>query len=59
MTMNPKFPGHASLEDDIEWIGMEDAAEPFKFLNPPSTHAPDLPPQVLDDDEDKFDTDLD
>ena len=38
---------------------MEDVAEPFKPLKPPSTHAPDLPPQVLDDNEDEFDTDLD
>ena len=57
--MNPNSPGRASLEDDIEWISMGDVAEPSKPLNPPSTHASDLPPQVLDDDEDEFDTDRD
>ena len=59
-TMNPNFPGCASLEDDIEWITMEDVTEPSNNpLNPPSTHAPDLPPQVSDDDEDEFDIDRD
>ena len=59
-TMNPNSPGRASLEDDIEWIAMEDVAEPSNSpLNPPSTHAPDLPPQVSDDDEDEFDIDRD
>ena len=59
-TMNPNSPGRASLEDDIEWIAMEDVAEPSNNpLNPPSTHAPDLPPQVSDDDEDEFDIDRD
>ena len=57
--MNPNSPGRASLEDDIEWIAMEDVAEPSNPLNPSSTHASDLRPQVLDDDEDEYDTDHD
>jgi len=60
--MNPNSPGRASLEDDIEWIGMEDVAELSKPLNPSSTHASALPPQAptcSDDDEDEFDTDRD
>ena len=38
---------------------MEDVAEPSMPLNPPSTYASDLPPQVLGDDDDEFDIDRD
>ena len=31
------------MEDDIEWIGMEDVAQPSKALNL-VTHVSDLPP---------------
>jgi solute carrier family 41 len=58
--MNPNSPGRPSLEDDIEWIAMEDVAEPSKPLNPASTQALDLPQAPsLDDDEEEFDTDRD
>ena len=57
--MNPNSPGRTSREDDIEWIGMEDIAEPSKPLNPPSTHASDLPSHILYDDDDEFDIDRD
>ena len=38
---------------------MEDVAEPSKPLSPSSTYPSDLPPQVLDDDDDEFDIDRD
>ena len=45
------------MEENLEWIGMEDVAE----VNPPPVHASDLSPQApsLDDDEGEFDTDHD